>query len=65
MTLDEFKELKPGDRISNPMSSSSGVISERTQDRRTLSIYVKWDGSTKPVHFTEHQTAWMHWTKGD
>jgi hypothetical protein len=63
MTLDEFRALKVGDRIRNPMSDSAGVISERIQDRRTLSIYVQWEGSPKSIHFTEHQTAWMHWVK--
>jgi hypothetical protein len=61
MTIDEFRALKAGDRISNPMSNSSGTVNEVMRPRGFVHVYVAWDGSTKHVHFTEHQTAWMHW----
>jgi accessory colonization factor AcfC len=63
VTIDEFRALKVGDRISNPMSNSSGVVNEVLHPRGFVHVYVKWDGSSKPIHFNEQMCVWMHWAK--
>jgi hypothetical protein len=63
MTIDEFRALKVGDQISNPMSDSLGTISEIVRNRSGVHVYVQWSGSPKTIHFSEHMTAWMHWSK--
>lgn len=69
MTIDEFLALKEGDRISNPMTNSSGTVAGILHDRRELRdgvlicVLIEWDGSAGFVTpFTKHSTAWMHWT---
>jgi len=58
--------LKEGDRISNPMSNSSGAVVGITKDRRQQQdgVLIQWDGTMpdSAVKFTKHMTAWMHWT---
>jgi hypothetical protein len=63
MTLDEFRTLQVGDRIYNPMSDSTCTVNSVESTRRGVHVYVQWRGSSHAVHFTEQQTAWMHWTK--
>lgn len=66
MNADEFLALKPNDRITNPMSGSSGVVSALVLDRRRLQegVWIQWDGTPpdSAIRFTKHMTAWMHWT---
>jgi hypothetical protein len=66
MTLQEFKNLQVGDRITNPMSNSAGqVVRAETVVRGKhigKIVAVKWDGTTDPFTFNDNQTVWMHWT---
>ncbi len=61
MNLQEFSELKVGDKIDNPMSQSHGTVTERTKD----GVRVRWSRG-EPTHVTflyvVNSTSWMHWT---
>lgn len=66
MTEDEFKALKVGDRVFNPVNSASGTVSEKL----SLSASIKWDGiggtkSGGQAAFTYNQAsdAWHPWVK--
>lgn len=62
MNLEEFAALEIGDKIDNPMSQSSGTVTERTQD----GVRVRWGEGTPGRNvlftYTVNSTAWMHWT---
>lgn len=67
MNLKEFAALKVGDQIENPMTRSTGEITE-CNDK---GVRVRWiipgairgnaDGPTYP--YATLSTGWMHWTK--
>lgn len=61
MNLTEFAALKPGDVIDNPMTQSSGTVTEATKD----GVRVRWGNGT-PGHdvtflYTTLMQAWTHW----
>ena len=62
MTIDEFKALKQGDRISNVMTESHGTVTLVENYRGFVNVGIQWDGSDVTWHFGERHTAWMHWT---
>lgn len=60
MNLQQFSKLKVGDRIENPMTQSSGVVTETTDQ----GIRVRWgERIERDIEFTYTvmSTAWMHW----
>jgi hypothetical protein len=59
MNLQEFAALRVGDKISNPMSQSTGEIVDTTD----AGVYVRWGTAVQPFFFNVRSTAWMHWTK--
>jgi hypothetical protein len=64
MTLDEFRKLKTGDRICNPMSRSRGKVESAEDYRSGHIVSVRWDGASIVFgSFSEMSTTWMHWTK--
>jgi hypothetical protein len=63
MTLDEFRALKAGDRVSCPMAESAGKVTAVGTYRTGTVVTVNWDGAVLPRNFSEHTTAWMHWSK--
>lgn len=69
MNINEFLALKVGDRISNPMSNTSGTVTALLRDRRHQQegVAIQWDGTDPDTarQFTKHTTAWMHWTPWD
>lgn len=69
MNINEFLELKEGDRIANPMSNSSGTVASALLDRRgdKCGVTIMWDGTgpDQARAFTTSTTAWMHWTHHD
>ena len=62
MTIDEFRALKPGDRIRNAMTESIGVIAAAEEYRGSVSCTVQWGGSDRQFSFGERSCAWMHWS---
>lgn len=60
MNIEEFSALKVGDRINNPMTQSSGTVTERTD----FGVLVAWgENASRPFPYTVQGTAWMHWVK--
>lgn len=68
MNLVEFNALKPGDKIENAMSNSSGEVTEVNQGI----VKVRWlrDGSGDGTPslaavrtYSVHSTIWFHWSK--
>lgn len=66
MNLIEFNALKPGDKIENAMSNSSGEVVEVFPGI----VKVRWiahgggaafDGV--PRTYSVHSTIWFHWSK--
>ena len=65
MNLQEFAELKEGDRVVNGLTQSTGTVTERRSD----GVKVRW-GDGQPGHtveffFSVNTTAWFHWTRVD
>lgn len=68
MNIKEFAALKPGDRITNPMSASRGVVVG--VDDKGVSIHWGGDvgrrtqeGATGTIrHYSVASTIWMHWS---
>lgn len=71
MNLTEFNALKPGDRIENAMSGSTGEVVEAD----SKGVRVAWNeagrhgGGGKPEgalrHYSRFSTIWFHWSKVD
>lgn len=67
MNLTEFNALKPGDRIENAMSGSSGEVVEAD----SKGVTVRWHmlpwrpGQDNGVlrHYSRFSTIWFHWSK--
>lgn len=67
MNLTEFNALKPGDRIENAMSNSSGEVVEAD----SKGVVVKWtdsppfgvSGAGVLRHYSRFSTIWFHWSK--
>lgn len=63
MNLNEFNALKPGDRIENAMSGSTGEVVEAD----TKGVRVCWglapDTATGSRHYSRFSTIWFHWSK--
>jgi len=67
MTLDEFMNLEPGDRIDNPMARTTGAVVGVLRNRRGEpdGVSVQWDNTAPEMarQFRTQTTAWMHWNK--
>lgn len=61
MNLQQFAALKPGDKISNPMGNSAGVVVSVSDS----GVRVRWEPATMDFFYSVNSTAWMHWTCGD
>lgn len=71
MNLIEFNALKPGDKIENAMSNSSGEVTEVSQGI----VKVRWNaerlapggqtGIGLSRTYSVHSTIWFHWSKAD
>lgn len=68
MNLIEFNALKPGDKIENAMSNSSGEVVEVNRGI----VKVRWFGSGPTARslltgsvrtYSVHSTIWFHWSK--
>jgi hypothetical protein len=66
VNLQEFNALKPGDKIENVMSNSSGEVTEVNQGI----VKVRWDGVSNGITaagalrmYSVHSTIWFHWSK--
>lgn len=61
MTSDEFKALKAGDKIENPMNAyAEGVVAEVTA---AGVVKVQWGPSKVEFSYAPQTTAWMHWMR--
>lgn len=66
MNIVQFNALKPGDRIENAMSGSTGEVVEAD----SKGVTVKWTGSPgKGIsgagvlrHYSRFSTIWFHWS---
>lgn len=65
MTLDEFKALKPGDKITGNMYGSSGVGIVTSASAAGAGAAVQWGGAGPSFFVSVHSTVWMHWSKVD
>lgn len=66
MNLSEFAKLKLGDKIINPMLSTSTVGTVAKVD--DSGVYVKWGDNPaqdRTHHFPVNSTGWMHWMMAD
>ena len=67
MTIDEFLNLKEGDRIDNPMTRTTGAVVGVLHNRRGEpdGVSIQWDGTAPDMarQFRAQTTAWMHWTR--
>lgn len=66
MNINEFSELKAGDRVRNDMTHSDGTVTELLKD----GVRVQWGAkdSTRSVvtfAYTVNSTAWYHWSTPD
>jgi hypothetical protein len=61
MNLQEFAALKPGDKIENHLSGSSGTITEV----KPMGVHVRWgvqEGNVVSFFYSVQGTTWFHWT---
>jgi len=69
MNIVQFNALKPGDRIENAMSGSTGEVVEAD----SKGVTVKWEGTgaiegvayTTERHYSRYSTIWFHWSTVD
>lgn len=61
MNLNEFSELKVGDKVQNLMNAGSPPGEVTKRDGR--GVYVRWSKSTTEYFYSVQTTAWMHWNK--
>lgn len=63
MNIVQFNALKPGDRIENAMSGSTGEVVEAD----SKGVSVRWteagvSGSHPSRHYSRYSTIWFHWS---
>lgn len=61
MNLQEFADLKPGDKVVNLMSGSAGEVVEALPN----GVRVSWGGNSLPFFYSVQTTAWTHWSTPD
>jgi hypothetical protein len=62
VTIDEFKALKVGDVVRNPMTHAHGAVERVDVRRGARFVDIRWHQALLTTTFAEHSTAWMHWT---
>lgn len=65
MNIVQFNALKPGDKIENAMSGSTGDVVEAD----SKGVTVRWkhtsetpDGYGTTRHYSRYSTIWFHWS---
>lgn len=63
MTLDEFKALAPGDKITSMHGDIGEIVDVGTTRHGVKTVSVEWAPGTRAFDFTSNQLAWVHWSK--
>lgn len=66
MNIVQFNALKPGDKIENAMSDSTGEVVEAD----SKGVSVRWEGTglandgvrEAKRHYSRYSTIWFHWS---